>query len=159
MYNHSNYNQNDYNFQSAYEQNERILPHIGYNKKNHTIPNIGYEQNIFNSYDGFIRGNMFPSLYGPYITEEPFKLTPQNEREALLDRVRELDFATLDLGLYLDTHPDDEEMIKSYNQYLNQEKQASAEYESRYGPLSRSSETLNTYPWAWIMPPWSWEVK
>jgi spore coat protein JB len=117
-----------------------------------------YNQNLINSYDGFIRGNMFAELYRPYITGEPFNLMPQNEREDLLNKVREFGFAMIDLDLYLDTHPDDVEKIKVYNQYLIQEKQATDEYEKRYGPLSLGSDVLNSYPWTWASTPWPWEV-
>jgi spore coat protein JB len=63
-----------------------------------------------------------------------------------------------DLDLYLDTHPDDAEKIKAYNQFMLQEHQARNEYETRYGPLSLGSEVLNSHPWAWTLPPWPWEV-
>ena len=79
--------------------------------------------------------------------------------EGALYRVKEYGFALTDLNLYLDTHPEDRNMINTYNQYLQLKNKAVEEYERRYGPLSLNSETLNTYPWAWLTPPWPWEVK
>ncbi len=126
-------------------------------KDNYVMPTTG--SNLFDSYNGFIRGNMFANLYEPYTSNEPHPLTPANEREALLNRVREYGFALIDLNLYLDTHPEDRNMINTYNQYLQLKKQTEEEYERRYGPLALSSGALNTYPWAWLTPPWPWEVK
>lgn len=115
------------------------------------------KQSLINSYEGFIRGNMFEELYKPYLQAEPFNLRPQTEKEALLNRIREYSFALVDLNLYLDTHPNDAEKIKIYNQYLNELKQITNNYEAMFGPLTLSSEALNSYPWAWISGPWPWE--
>ena len=48
--------------------------------------------------------------------------------------------------------------IRLYNEYLNQMRTTTSEYERRYGPLTLNSDILNTHPWSWIMPPWPWEV-
>jgi spore coat protein JB len=145
MYNYSNYNQSDY-----------LMPN---NASNYLIPTGSqYSPKLTTSYEGFIRGNMFADLYDPYISAEPFNLTPANEREALLNKVREYEFAAIDLTLYLDTHPQDGEKIKLFNQNAIQVKNARNEYETKYGPLSLGSEALNSYPWAWISSPWPWEV-
>lgn len=143
MYNYPNYNLNDYTMPSTKQDDYSMLRPAS---------------NIANSYDGFIRGNMFTDLYQPYIASEPFNLSAQNERDNMLNKFREYNFATLDLGLYLDTHPDDAEKIKAFNQFRLQADQAKVEYERKYGPLSLNSDTLNSYPWAWIMSPWPWEV-
>lgn len=148
MYNYTNYNQANYTMPLG-NQNNVPLPET----------NQIYKQNLTNSYDGFIRGNMFIDLYEPYITSEPFNLTPANDREVLLNKVRECNFAALDIGLYLDTHPEDSEKIKAFNQCVAQGEQQASEYEAKYGPLTLNSTTLNSYPWAWIMSPWPWEVR
>jgi spore coat protein JB len=146
MYNYTNCNQDNYSM----------------NEMNNYMPSNMYQssnQSLFNSYDGFIRGNMFAELYKPWMMGEPFNLTPTSEREALLNKVREYGFALVDLDLYLDVHESDAEMIKAYNQYLELEKNAKEEFESKYGPLSLTSETLNSYPWAWAIEPWPWEAR
>lgn len=116
-------------------------------------------QTPIDSYTGFIRGNLFDELYHPYFDNEPFPLSPNNEREALLNKIREYNFALIDLNLYLDVFPDDQEKISLFNDYVNKNKTITREYEQRYGPLNLRSEALNSYPWSWIMPPWPWEVK
>lgn len=67
-------------------------------------------------------------------------------------------FALTELDLYLDTNPNDIEMINLYNQYLNIEKQMSDKYESMYGPLTLNSNYLNKNNWTWKNSPWPWEV-
>ncbi|MFA5407477.1 MAG: spore coat protein CotJB [Bacilli bacterium] len=147
MYNYNNYNQNDYAGLYGNTHNYMV-----------PTPSQGYSQSLVNSYDGFVRGNMYAELYNPYTPNEPFKLTPQNDKEGLLNKVREYEFALVDLNLYLDTHPEDIEKIKAYNQYLLLEKQATNEFETKYGPLTLCSEALNTSPWAWVSNAWPWEV-
>ncbi len=39
-------------------------------------------------------------------------------REELLSSLTQLDFMAVDLGLYLNTHPDDTEAIDAYNQVI-----------------------------------------
>ncbi len=119
---------------------------------------IGLTQTPVDSYSGFIRGNLFKELYEPYIEVEPFPLTPQTEREAMLNKVREYDFALLELNLYLDVFPNDEEKIMLFNNCLREYRQITEEYERRYGPLTQDSDALNTYPWNWVTTPWPWEV-
>ncbi len=115
-------------------------------------------QTPVDSHTGFIRGNMFNELYHPYSNSGPFPLAPTNEKEALLNKVQEYNFALIDLNLYLDVHPDDQEKISLFNDYLNKSQMATREYEQRYGPLNLNSDALNTFPWSWLIPPWPWEV-
>ncbi len=124
-------------------------PHI----KPKLIPQIPTD-----SYTGFIRGNLFANLYKPYTNLEPFDLRPNNEKEALLNKIREYDFARSELRLFLDNFPEDTDKIKLYNDYSKLYNQYVREYEKRYAPISVESETLNSYPWKWLASPWPWEV-
>lgn len=147
MYNYANYSQNDYPL-AGVNTNSQMPPQM----PNHNV-------NISNASEGFIRGNMFSNLFQPYTAGEPFRLNPQSENEDLLNKLRATNFAGLDLGLYLDTHPDDAEALRLFNQYRIESTQLETEYERRCGPLTLHSNALNAYPWAWIMSPWPWEVK
>ena len=40
------------------------------------------------------------------------------EREMMLQKLMELDFLAVDLGLYLNTHPTETEAINAYNQTI-----------------------------------------
>lgn len=123
-----------------------------------------YNQNIQNKqiydpYNGFIRGNMFPELYNSYKLNKPLEITPMNEQAELLTYVDALTFAMIDLNLYLDIYPNDREALELFNQYRMQADEYTKKYESKYGPLELTSNSLNTFPWAWDNAPWPWEKK
>lgn len=77
-------------------------------------------------------------------------------KEMMMQRVREAAFALIDIGLYLDTHPDDEKAMDYYNKYQQINKDVRRAYESTFGPLT--SNTVDTCDgWTWVRDPWSWE--
>lgn len=114
---------------------------------------------LYEPYEGFIRGNMFPSLYDPYKLKTPYEIKPMNEQADMLTYIDSLGFAMIDLNLYLDLHPNDRQMIDLYNQYRIQKEDILRQYEDKYGPIVTTSNALNQYPWAWINRPWPWENK
>ncbi|MEG0026436.1 MAG: spore coat protein CotJB [Bacilli bacterium] len=138
-----------------------------YNHSTDIFKQPSYEQNNFNKiqqndiydpYNGFIRGNMFPELFNNYKTN-PYEIRPMNEQAELLTYIDALDFATLDLNLYLDIHPTNQKAIALFNQYNIQKKEYIKKYESNYGPLLTNSEYLNNCPWPWVKNPWPWQNK
>lgn len=136
----------------------------GYNTNNifkDNYPNM-YENNTptykLNSKTGYIRGNTFENLYNPYKNYKPQEITTNNEKETLLNKVRQYRFAMIDLNLYLDNYPNDTNVIKIFNNYQNLEKQACYEYESKYGPLTIDDMSNNVNTWIWDNSPWPWEV-
>lgn len=134
-----NYINNNYN-QPLYNQSEQ-------------------KKQIFDPYNGFIRGNMFPELYNSYKLNSPIEVTPMNEQAELLTYVDALSFAMIDLNLYLDVYPDDKNALQLFNQYRVQADEYTKKYEEKYGPLELTSNSLNTFPWAWDNSPWPWEKK
>jgi spore coat protein JB len=135
-----------------------------YNYANNNYNQPLYNQNIQNKqiydpYNGFIRGNMFPELYNSYKLNKPLEITPMNEQAELLTYVDALTFAMIDLNLYLDVYPNDREALELFNQYRMQADEYTKKYESKYGPLELTSNSLNTFPWAWDNAPWPWEKK
>ena len=58
---------------------------------------------LFEPYQGFIRGNMFKNLYDGY--GKVYDIQPLNEHAELLTYLDMLDFAMIDIGLYLDVFP------------------------------------------------------
>ena len=113
------------------------------------------KNNMYDAYNGFIRGNMFPDLYNTYKISKPFDIRPMNEQAELLTYIDAYCFAAHELNLYLDTHPNDRDMIRLFNEYTNEANSALSEYEQKYGPLFVDSS--KTYPWAWNKSPWPWE--
>lgn len=111
---------------------------------------------LFEPYQGFIRGNMFQNLYDGY--GKVYDVKPLNEQAELLTYIDILTFASIDLNLYLDVHPDDAEMIKLYNTYSDELRKMVYEYENKYGAINTNSKALESYPWNWIKGPFPWEV-
>lgn len=76
------------------------------------------------------------------------------KREEMAMKIRELDFALVELGLYLDTHPDDRKALCLHNHYAKKVKELKDKYQRVYGPLTMD------YPcnkWRWLEMPWPWE--
>ena len=133
---------NMYNMKNTFNNNS-------YNKQN--------DNRLFDPYNGLIRGNLFKNLYEPYNTKEPYEIKPMNEQARLLTDIDALGFAMIDLNLYLDVFPNDREKINLYNQYRKEKEEILKEYESKYGPITTNSDSLNSYPWAWNNMPWPWD--
>jgi len=137
----------------------------------YNIPQDWYKEfnSTFNPYDkvdntnladpkeGFLRGNLFNNLYDPYKNYKYGMLNPTNKKEELLFNILMYKFALKELNLYLDTHPNNSNMLNLYNQYLSEEKKLCNEYERSYGPLTTDSLNLGTNSWSWIKSPWPWE--
>ena len=115
-------------------------------------------QNKFtNPEDGFLRGNMQTGTYVPYKNMTFIKPVLRSDREKSLYKLQEIGFAAHELNLYLDTHPNDAQAIKLYNEYNRREKILNDEYERKYGPIDLSdNEGLSMTPWGWIKEPWPW---
>lgn len=134
-----------------------------YNYQANMLPNVNQQNvgntsvNIYNPYEGFIRGNMFKNLYDPYKMDRPFEIQPMNEQAEMLTNIDSLGFAMIDLNLYLDVFPEDRSALELFNQYRKQKNELLKQYESKFGPMVLSSDALNTYPWAWDNKPWPWE--
>ena len=111
---------------------------------------------LYDPYQGFIRGNLYQSLYNGYKVN-PIELRPANEQAKMLTTLDSLCFAMTDINLYLDVYPEDKDIIGLFNQYRNQTNVIMEEYQKKYGPITLSSEANNTYPFIWINSPWPWE--
>lgn len=83
----------------------------------------------------------------------------QKEKLDLLKKMQELEFACIDLNLYLDTHPTDQRALMDYNTYAYQFAVVRSQYESLHGPLTNFGFSQGQYPWAWLQDPWPWEIE
>ena len=75
-------------------------------------------------------------------------------RQEMLNNIRCLNFAIVELAEYLDTHPDDRKAICLHREYCQQYRKLTDSYQKVYGPL-----TIN-FPcnkWRWLEEPWPWE--
>lgn len=130
--------------------------YYNYLNNNYNLPNYNQTKSIFNPYQGFIRGNMFPDLYNYYKNDKPYNLNPGNEQAEILTNIDAYGFALNDLKLYLDVHPDDMKYINLYNEYVNEYKKNLMVYRSKYGNIE-SSEINDSNKWGWVSEPWPWQ--
>ncbi len=148
-----------------YNQNFYEYPNMRadtYNYVNNNYNQPMYEEDanankLYDPYQGFIRGNMFPNLYNGY--GKTLDIKPLNQQAKMLTTLDALDFAAHDIALYLDLHPEDRDMIQLYNSYRMQANELRENYEKKYGPILASSNATNKYPWDWNDKPWPWENK
>ena len=72
-------------------------------------------------------------------------------RSDMIQKIKEYKFAIIEIGLYLDTHPDDQKAICLHKEYSNKYKKLTDQYQKLYGPLTIM------YPcnkWRWLEEPW-----
>ena len=70
-----------------------------------------------------------------------------------LQELMALGFAVQELGLYLDTHGDDQEARQLFMKYNKLYGEGTAEYERRYGPLQLTASDGSD----WSRDPWPWD--
>lgn len=134
--------------------------YYNYNNNNYNQPLYTEDENpnsVYDPYAGFIRGNMFPDLYNSYKVNKPIEIKPSNEKMQMKTMLDAMEFATIDLNLYLDIYPNDRDMIQLFSQYVNELEKVKEEYEKKYGPLTTNCKANEKYPWAWDDNPWPWE--
>lgn len=112
---------------------------------------------LFNPTDAYNYGNLFSNLYNQYKNYKPEILKPRNEREQLFLDLSRLSFAAHELNLYLDLHPEDESVLALFNDYRREANALIKQYETKYGPLNISSDSLEKGPFAWEITSWPWE--
>ncbi|MDR2939768.1 MAG: spore coat protein CotJB [Clostridiales bacterium] len=71
----------------------------------------------------------------------------------LLKKIMELDFMSIDLQLYLDTHPNDIRVLKKYNEVVEESNMLKKEYEKEFGPLVSFRNTQDAAE-KWSDEPW-----
>jgi spore coat protein JB len=79
------------------------------------------------------------------------------QQKALLRKLQEIDFVLVELNLYLDTHPSDEDALMQFNELALERDGIRAEYEKKYGPLMNFGHSFNRYPKGWNEGPWPWD--
>ena len=75
-------------------------------------------------------------------------------RNEMMNRIKGLNFAIIELGLYLDTHVDDNKALCLHRKYCKEYRELTDKYQKVYGPLTIE------YPcnkWRWLEEPWPWE--
>ena len=158
---------NNYSNFKNYSNYTNMMPNVNlYNKqvtsfneqyKDYNKINMTNQNSLYDPYNGLIRGNLFRNLYDPYKSGEPYEIKPMNAQAELLTNIDALSFAMVDLGLFLDVNPNNQDAINLFNQYREQKENLTKDYESKYGPITLDSDSLNSYPWSWNDMPWPWD--
>lgn len=104
---------------------------------------------------GLIKGNMFKDEYSPYLNYQPPKLIAKTEKEELMLKLYETDFALHDLNLYLDLHPNDQSIYEKFKKYVDQYNYYKSIFEKNYGQLDL--ESGNDAKYRWNKFPWPWD--
>ncbi|MEW6447080.1 MAG: spore coat protein CotJB [Bacillota bacterium] len=82
-----------------------------------------------------------------------------DEKYELLKRIQAVEFAAIELTLFLDTHPDDQAALRDYNRVAQELMELKKEYAAKYGPLMAYGHDSSEDYWKWVEEPWPWEIK
>ena len=118
------------------------------------VPYVPFQQTGSKQYsqnDALSNGTLFPGLNLPFHLKVEGSTLPSTP----LVELQALEFVVLELGTYLDTHPDDTEAFQLFQQYAAMEKAAQAAYESKYGPITRTAAAAGK-SYQWLNDPWPW---
>ena len=77
-------------------------------------------------------------------------------RMQMLEWVQMLCFCVVDMQLYLDTHPEDEEAFCYFKEVVEMYEKAKQKFEENYGPLTATSSAMHGQ-WTWSDMPLPWE--
>lgn len=81
----------------------------------------------------------------------------QMSQAQLLQWITLTKFACVDASLFLDTHPDDEQALRFFQEHNRLYNEAMDAYAKAYGPLTIShARNCDTY-WDWVNQPWPWQ--
>ena len=85
------------------------------------------------------------------MNNEDLKEMPKSE---MTQKIREYNFSIVELGLYLDTHPEDQKALCLHKEYAKKLKDLKDKYQKLYGPLTIYCPCNK---WRWLEEPWPWE--
>lgn len=101
---------------------------------------------------GFIRGTIYAGLDLPFKNSVNHYPKKQNCRT----RLQQTKFALQEMGLYLDTHPNDQEALEQFSAYEEMCTKEENEYCMKYGPIRRDNFNYRKN-FSWENDPWPWE--
>lgn len=79
-----------------------------------------------------------------------------SERNMLMRKIQSNYFASYDLQLYLDTHPNDRKAFEMFKELVKKTKKLIEEYENQYGSLTAWG-SIKAKEYDWLDEPWNWE--
>lgn len=79
------------------------------------------------------------------------------EQKKLLREIDILSFTLVEITLFLDTHPGNQEAMRHFDFYNRLQKEKNKEYSNQFGPLTLNQAKGQTKEFQWTMQPWPWE--
>ncbi|MFI3206926.1 MAG: spore coat protein CotJB [Clostridia bacterium] len=80
-----------------------------------------------------------------------------SDKQAQKRKIDAYKFASWELHLFLDSHPENCEAARKQSEYQKMITKLTKEYESQYGSLAETSDNSSRYEW--INSPWPWEIE
>ena len=74
----------------------------------------------------------------------------------LMHQLQTVDFAIIELTLYLDSYPESCEALQLLNKLIEQRDALAKAYESECGPLTAAGGKRSS--WDWVNDPWPWHT-
>lgn len=136
----------NYDFYDDFDMVKDMMPYKYSNQNN---------LNLFNPYEGYLKGNAFKEEYLPYKNYPVQKIKINSEQEEMLMKIGEDSFMMHDLNLYLDVNPNDSDALQKFREYRDKLNQEIINYERKYGPLDIKSEVNNNENFNWVSN-WPW---
>jgi len=121
------------------------------------VPYVPFQQQGNKKYDqtnALANGTVFPALNLPFHLKVDAAGLPDSHSTQL----QALMFVITELGLYLDTHQDDAEAFRLFQQYTEMAREAKKQYEKMHGPLTQLSAGQDD-AYRWLVDPWPWEFR
>lgn len=82
-----------------------------------------------------------------------------NEMMHCLRMIQELQFAALELNLFLDNNPGNTKALELFNHLSKELMNHKHHYEEHFGPLlNYGFSPNNSNTWRWVDQPWPWEI-
>ena len=111
--------------------------------------------NFYSENEGFIKGNIQRDIYNPYKNYNPSIPVVNTDKDRVLLEIQKYCFYLIDLGLYLDIHPNDKEALKLFNETRNKYYRLVDQFNKTYYPLMFVDNTgADTYKWLEGNFPW-----
>lgn len=80
------------------------------------------------------------------------------EKHELMKRIMEVGFYAVDLNLYIDNFPENEQAVRDYQAVSKALNNLKNMYEKHYGPLKNFGDSeLHNCNWNYVEEPWPWE--
>lgn len=114
------------------------------------------KQHLFEPQVALTLGNFFKDLYMSYNGFSNYTFQPQTHRQQALLDVQINAFVAHELNLYLDMHPNDQQMLRLFHEFSKKAKESTKTFENQFGPLT-VKDSSNQVPFNWTQSPWPWE--